>query len=148
MRKIDKQHQEPSCLTTYKRETTNHDYTRFTNEARDCFDDLRLQLAQETGFLCCYCMQRIGFFEDTLSLPKIQVEHFKPKSVHNGNEEKEDLRLEYNNLLACCLGNNDLKKGDEKHCGALKGNVELSLPNPATREFIDFQTRLNYKLRY
>lgn len=147
MKKIDKSHQEPPCLTSYKQNQSNHDYKKFTNDARACFEDLRIALLKESGFLCCYCMQRIAIKDTDIQLEKMVVEHFKPKSIYNGQNNPTDLRLNYKNLLSACLGNKDSEAIN--HCDASKDDGELSIiPNPSTDEFLVFMQTLSYKIRY
>ncbi|OUD12355.1 hypothetical protein [Thioflexithrix psekupsensis] len=152
MRKIDK-NREPICLTHYKKQNKTHNYAEFSGNNRDCFDELRLALLQESGFLCCYCMQRIVINEGNetdvkKNLSQMIVEHFKPKSVYDGTNGKKNLHLDYNNLIATCNGNQSSKGNEKKHCGALKDNGEfVYLPNPASDEFAHFQTKIKYKER-
>lgn len=152
MRKI-KKNREPICLTHYKKQNATHDYEGFRENNRDCFDELRLNLLQESGFICCYCMQQIvikkGDETDIRkNLSHMMVEHFKPKSVYNGVDGKLNLHLDYSNLLAACNGNKDKTGNNQKHCGALKGDAEfVHLPNPASKEFDNFQLRMKYKER-
>lgn len=94
------------------------------------FFKIRKQLAEEQGYICCYCQQRINIIEG--DLPLMKLEHFKPKSGY------PELSLDYKNFLAACLGNT---KG-ETHCDSCKSGKELeNIPNPASKEFEQFKIR-------
>ena len=71
-------------------------------------NDLHLSLMEEQGFLCCYCECRIN---ETCS----DIEHLKPRRRFPLNE------LDYNNLLASCLGGGGLGL-PAGHCNGKKGN--------------------------
>ena len=63
-------------------------------------------LMVEQGFICCYC-------ERELSDEDAHIEHFQPQ-----NDPGVD-SLDYSNLLCSCQ--NQIKKGEPRHCGNLKG---------------------------
>ncbi|MDO4540017.1 MAG: retron system putative HNH endonuclease [Syntrophomonadaceae bacterium] len=65
---------------------------------------LKETLLDEQGYICCYCMQRIGDYNSHL-------EHFKPQSKYPAND------LDYDNILVSCDG----YKLDASHCGHRKG---------------------------
>jgi uncharacterized protein (TIGR02646 family) len=56
---------------------------------------LRLELVEEQGFICCYCNREIAGNKE-----ESNVEHFKAK----GRKEYFPLVFDYNNLLASCNG--------------------------------------------
>jgi len=92
-------------------------------------------LAKEQGFICCYCMSEIKIDENSETSERIQIEHFMPKSVYNGKNGKEDLRIEYSNFLGGCLNN--------KTCGSKKDNFEFQyITNPKTTK--NFNLQLKY----
>lgn len=96
------------------------------------FFKIREQLIKEQGYICCYCQQRIDLQEG--QLPKMKLEHFKPK----GKEQFDKLELDYKNFLAACLG----KANGQEHCDKLKHGGELkNIPNPASKEFERFKIR-------
>lgn len=66
---------------------------------------LRKTLVEEQGYICCYCMERIG-------VDSSHLEHFWPK------EKFTSLDMDFENMLASCEGNTD--GGD--HCGHRKNN--------------------------
>jgi uncharacterized protein (TIGR02646 family) len=94
-------------------------------------DDLREALLKEQQYLCCYCMRRIQMPTEE----KMKIEHFKPFSIYNGTKGKEDLTLNYGNLLATCKGGEGGLKGNF-HCDKSKGNKEIRL-NPTDKSLMD-----------
>lgn len=70
-------------------------------------ENLHKHLLAEQGHICCYCEVRI-------SEGSSHIEHLKPRSSF-----PEDA-LNYQNFLASCQ--RDLKPGEPRHCGNLKGN--------------------------
>ena len=90
----------------------------------------------------------------------MKVEHFQPQSIFNGKintkkqslklcDKKEvkrpDLRIDYTNLFAVCMGRNGL---GETHCDTPpkgKGDKELChIPNPSKGKPKDFSLKLSY----
>ncbi|MEI6327828.1 MAG: retron system putative HNH endonuclease [Pseudanabaena sp. ELA645] len=63
-------------------------------------------LMKEQGYLCCYCESRL---RDNDS----HIEHFKPQN----NPDVDP--LDFVNMLCSCQ--NQLQKGEPRHCGNLKG---------------------------
>lgn len=102
-------------------------------------------LAQEQGFICCYCNQEIPENTDDGSIA-MKIEHYKPESLFKGVTIRhaklcddtlafrDDFRIDYNNLLCACK--------DTKHCdddGYGKGQWELcAVPNPSAIPARDF----------
>lgn len=78
-------------------------------------DELRAALLSEQGGICCYCMQRI-------SMAEIKVEHFASQKKYPHR------RLEYDNLLAACLGGQGSPR-HLQHCDTHKGDDDIKL-NP------------------
>lgn len=77
----------------------------------------------EQGFLCAYCMRRIGIGDAT-------IEHFFPQNPPN------NLTLSYTNLYAVCDGNEKISEGAKKGrsrltCDKKRGNqtIRFSLSN-------------------
>ena len=65
--------------------------------------ELRTQLLQEQGYICCYCMKRIP---QTLSDEQIHKNFPSSKIAHILSQEKHpDQELNYHNLLIACNGN-------------------------------------------
>lgn len=108
-------------------------------------------LASETGFVCCYCQKTLETRTDEHKRFRVdvEIEHFKPKSIFKSNigqievcgkmEKNQDLRIDYNNLLATCQTSG--------RCGNLKGDTILcQIPNPATTKIKDFP-KFRYSLQ-
>lgn len=121
---------------------------------------VQLSLAQEQGFLCCYCMRKLETYEDAYDRVrvKIEIEHYKPKSIFNGtknlpsknkllcdrkSKKRADLRIKYSNLLGACR--------TEGQCGNTKGDIELChIPNPSQTkksQFPSFAYNMKGKIR-
>jgi len=62
-------------------------------------------LTSEQGYICCYCERRLTDDDS-------HIEHFKPQYVAGVDP------LDYTNMLCSCQ--NQLKKGEPRHCGNLK----------------------------
>lgn len=102
MRRIIK-NEEPKSFALYRRNNNlspKADYN--DNMKKNENKELRESLIKEQGYICCYCMQRITLQNDSTTQTKI--EHFKPQSIYNGTDGKEDLRLIYSNLFLACKG--------------------------------------------
>lgn len=89
------------------------------------FWDLKHQMMEEQGGICCYCGLKIDFNNGR----KATVEHLIPKGV------SRELVGEYKNLLLCCSltqeENDDITNGiitdiDVIHCDDTKGNTQLN----------------------
>jgi uncharacterized protein (TIGR02646 family) len=114
---------EPNSLTQYRQQQGAY-YDGYPQK-----DELRDSLLKEQKYICCYCMQRID-------KKKMKIEHWFPRFPKtNLQEQIEQLKikgqteqLNYNNLLAACLGN----EGEPKHlqhCDTYKGNTNIKI-NP------------------
>ncbi|MFN0201866.1 MAG: hypothetical protein ACKVTZ_10110 [Bacteroidia bacterium] len=103
------------------------------NEKKDsAFDELRKQLLKEQKYVCCYCGQAIKKIQNNQGSPLMKTEHFAPKK---GENAQAHLQLEYSNLFAVCLGNQN--SAGEKHCDSKKGDLPLVyIKNPATSSFL------------
>ncbi|MEZ9131625.1 retron system putative HNH endonuclease [Vibrio breoganii] len=113
MYQIDKSVQ-PTSLTVYK----NDPQASYDNLPTNVKGDLKESLLKEQGFVCAYCMSRIR-------LDKMRIEHWACQ------DDNKNLELDYNNLLACCCGN----EGKPKHtyiCDKKKENNALTY-SPANR---------------
>ena len=123
MYEIDKQPQ-PNSLTLYKRQ---HDAT-YDNLPSEVKAETKNALLAEQGHVCAYCMARIKF-------SKMRLEHW---ASQEGNTE---LQLDYNNMLACCQGNEGQDK--ETHtCDKKKANLVLKY-SPSNSEH-----RINSRVYY
>ena len=97
--------EEPQALTDWKAlanedwQPTYGDLSGYTKKA------VKDALMAEQGAICCYCEQR-------LTDDNSHIEHFMPQS-----DQAVD-PLDFGNLLCSCQ--NQLKKGEPRHCGNLK----------------------------
>lgn len=141
-----KKQSEPLEFKNAKRKDVDLTYKAFSEEKdfKKAFDKLRFFLLQEQGYLCCYCQQKIKTVKDEKTgKPLMKTEHFIPKK---GAEKDVTKQLDYKNLLAACLGNQDSKK--KNYCDTSKGYKRLKvLPNPAEVLQRDFNNYLKYKVR-
>ncbi len=69
--------------------------------------EVKYSLMKEQGHICCYC-------ERQLTDDDSHIEHFNPKS------NDADAALDYTNMLCSCQ--DQLKKGEPRHCGNSKDN--------------------------
>ncbi|MFT2096931.1 retron system putative HNH endonuclease [Marinomonas sp. 2405UD66-6] len=107
MHEITKNSQ-PNSLTTYK----NDPQASYDNLPQDVKADLKASLLSEQGHVCAYCMSRI-------KAQNMRIEHWACQ------DDNRTLELDYNNLLACCCGN----EGKPKHtytCDKKKENKVLT----------------------
>ena len=100
---------EPESLARYRREQFAS-YDGFGQK-----DELRQALADEQGYLCCYCLSRIE-----ANAQRMKIEHWKPQSV------EPTQALEYRNLLAVCKGGEGQPR-DLQHCDTSKGDQILEI---------------------
>lgn len=80
-----------------------------------CKSEIRQALLRDQGWLCCYCMQRIG--DDWKAM---KIEHFRSQAAH------PELQVAWSNLLAACLGGEGLSRADQ-HCDTRKGERAITL---------------------
>lgn len=71
--------------------------------------ELRDALLNDQGYICAYCMNRIGKNNS-------KIEHIKSQS------EYSELQFEYSNMVICCKG----KTNNEAHCDTSKGDEDIS----------------------
>lgn len=101
--KYIKKNTTPVELCTYKTTTPNANYKDLIKNHSDIADIVRLSLADEQGYICCYCGRRIDGIEHT------RIEHIFPKSL----TDFQSMDLDYeNNLLAACDGGKQDRKMD------------------------------------
>ena len=115
---------EPVGLRQYK-QNPNASYVGLRKK-KALYHTVKLSLAQEQGFICCYCGRRIsGISSDT------QIEHLYAK----GTSVYDEMQLDYEtNLLACCDGGKSERQTDsirkeDLYCEAPKLNTILPI-NP------------------
>lgn len=85
-------------------------------------------LLEEQGYLCAYCMCRIGTADNPGT-----IEHLSPQHPSSG-PDAEDLSLSYTNLLAVCDGR------DGHTCDKRRGNAPMTVDptRPHTLESITY----------
>lgn len=133
MKHIKKQN-EPRSLLEHRTQK-NADYDNYRDK-----EDLRLSLLEEQGYICCYCMQRIKIDDVQLISKKMKIEHWQCQDKY------PDKQLDYNNLLATCLGNEG-KPSKKQHCDTKKGNLDIKI-NPTDKNCETLiQFRSNGKLK-
>ena len=123
---------EPLGLRAYKIDLRDHatrtaGYDNFKNYTgysivferinRNAFYELRRQLLYEQRFVCAYCGQIIAQIINENGVAQMKTEHFNPQDETVAND------LNYQNLLACCLGGQGNK--GEGHCDSTKGEKVL-----------------------
>lgn len=122
----------PSELISY-RNSAGASYDDLVANHHDIYEITRLSLAEEQGYICCYCGQRITGFEGT------QIEHVFPK----GTAAYGTMQLDYEtNLIACCDGGKYERKidlsipVDDLHCDTKKSNnpIPVTPLNPLCEE--------------
>ena len=106
MKKINKG-KEPKSLTAYRSTISQQNlkdsniYEDFKEKTKEeCQENkaynLRKQLLQEQGYICCYCMGRIGCNNS-------KIEHFKSQT------KNRESQIDYQNLFIACKGGEGLK---------------------------------------
>jgi uncharacterized protein (TIGR02646 family) len=104
-------------------------------------NELRQSLLKEQGYICCFCMKSIEDNNETTKIAHI----FPQNPVSDEDKEKvkkENLDLDYNNMLAACDGG----KGQSphlQHCDTKQGNTILKI-NPADA-IRDCEKLIDYK---
>lgn len=96
---------EPQAFTDWKalaNENWQPTYNYLSGETKSA---VKYALMAEQGNICCYCERRLTD-EDS------HIEHFRPQSDPAVDP------LDFGNLLCSCQ--NQLKKGEPRHCGNLK----------------------------
>ncbi len=82
-------------------------------------DELRRNLLEEQGHICCYCTRSISDSHTT------KLDHFQPKE----KSKYPRIVFTYENLLACCDGGErDTNKPRELYCDAKKGKSDPTRP--------------------
>ena len=106
MRRIAKS-SPPNSFTTYAL-TQGATFADIPSKIKD---DLKESLLNEQGWICGYCQQVIN------DKSRAAIEHHCEQSICNGQNNTQDRRLDYTNLLAVCFGN----AGHwDMHCDAKK----------------------------
>ena len=95
-------------------------------------DALRQALFDEQFGVCAYCQRK-------LKITKTKIEHHCEQSICNGQNDTQDRRLDYTNLLLVCPGKSG--ENDDLHCDTHKAALDETkgLPmqiNPTIRNHI------------
>lgn len=98
---------EPKELIDFKAAVTPDWTPTYEGLTKEVKTAIKKSLMNEQGYICCYCERRISDGDS-------HIEHFNPQ------ERGEVDPLDFSNMLYSCQKN--LKKGDPRHCGNLKGN--------------------------
>ena len=81
--------------------------------------ELRKALLQEQGFICGYCMRRIGEANS-------RIEHIKPQSL-SVSQGKPEETLDYSNMIVCCDGDINVFNSEKQfHCDRHKKETPIS----------------------
>lgn len=96
---------EPREFTDWK-SLANEDWKpAYSNLPGEIKKAVKEALMTEQGFICCYCERQLIYHDS-------HVEHLRPQSDPLGDP------LDFGNMLCSCQ--NQLKKGEPRHCGNLK----------------------------
>ncbi len=115
MKHIIKQEQ-PELFSKWKAKSNDDWQPTYEILSGDIKKAVKDTLMTEQGYLCCYCEQRLD--------DKSHIEHFRPQSDPTVDP------LDFTNMLCSCQ--NQLQKGEPRHCGNLKGGWfdEILLVSP------------------
>ncbi len=97
---------EPQAFSDWKAlvdENWQPTYAELSGKIKQAVKDA---LMVEQGHICCYCERRLTDDDS-------HIEHFRPQSDPEVNP------LNFGNLMCSCQ--NQIKKGEPRHCGNLKG---------------------------
>ena len=103
---------EPVALTEWKALANEHWQPTYGDLSGAVKEAVKESLLAEQGRICCYCERRLNEGD-------LHIEHLAPQSSPAVDP------LDYSNMICSCQ--NQLKKGDPRHCGNLKENNTLSL---------------------
>lgn len=105
MKHITKQG-EPRAFADWKALANENWQPVYDDLAGEPKNAVKKALMAEQGYICCYCERR-------LTNDDSHIEHFRPQSDPTVDP------LDFGNLLCSCQ--NQLMKGEPRHCGNLKG---------------------------
>jgi len=98
---------EPQVFTDWKALASEDWQPTYGDLSSDTKKAVKNALISEQGAICCYCEQRLTDDDS-------HIEHFMPQ-----RDPAVD-PLDFDNLLCSCQ--NQIKKGEPRHCGNLKGD--------------------------
>ncbi len=101
------------------------EYKKASNATYDDIDsavkkDLQKYLGEEQKGICAYCQKRIKFPTGQY----MKVEHHCEQSICDGSNGIRDLRLDYNNLFAVCLGGQG-SEFETQYCDTRKNHSKI-----------------------
>jgi len=96
---------EPRAFTDWKALTNENWQPTYDDLAGEPKNAVKKALMAEQGYICCYCERRLTDDDS-------HIEHFEPQSDPTVDP------LDFGNLLCSCQ--NQIKKGEPRHCGNLK----------------------------
>ena len=104
MKWIRKQ-EEPEAFTDWKALANEDWQPSYDTLSGDPKEAVKTALMKEQGYICCYCERRLVDADS-------HIEHFRPQSDPDVDP------LDFSNMLCSCQ--DQLKKGEPRHCGVLK----------------------------
>lgn len=132
-------------MITIRKQREPRSLTQFRASGGKKFDDLdsvtknelRASLLKEQGYICAYCMKRIGRDRDEDGYcDDVKIEHVVPRAYTKTIPEMEMMEIDYSNLVAVCTG----KSNGMTHCDTSKENNLISFDpcNPAIETSIKY----------
>jgi uncharacterized protein (TIGR02646 family) len=107
-----KKGEEPQAFTAWKA-LANDDWQPSYKDLRNPEKAIvKTALMEEQGYICCYCEQELVATDS-------HIEHLLPQDSY------PDKALDFSNMLCSCQ--DQIKKGEPRHCGNLKGDDELEI---------------------
>jgi len=110
--KYIKKGNEPKQFTEWKERANDNSKRSYKNLGNPTKSVVKTTLIKEQGYICCYCEQELIETDS-------HIEHFLPQK---GYPEKD---IDFSNMLCSCQ--DQIKKGEPRHCGNLKADNELSI---------------------
>lgn len=99
---VIKKGREPSKLLEYRRQ----EFASYAGMPADIKQDVIRHLLSEQGYICAYCMKRIG---TGYGKHRATIEHLIPQAIST-----EAQRLNYHNMVAVCWGNRNADSNEDK----------------------------------
>lgn len=132
-------------MITIRKQREPKSLTQFRASGGKKFDDLdsvtknelRASLLKEQGYICAYCMKRIGRDRNEDGYcDDVTIEHVVPRAYTKTIPEMEMMEIDYSNLVAVCTGNSN----GMRHCDKSKENNLISFNpcNPAVEASIKY----------
>lgn len=106
---------EPGCLTQHRKlpEAT------YGNIRTECRGEMLAALCREQGYLCAYCMKRVGS-------ESASIEHHEPQHPAEGSDGGPDFAMRWPSLLAVCSGNEGQTRRLQT-CDTHRGNDPITV---------------------